>query len=64
MRYQIDMEALVLDYAIIPDEDNQDGMGVHALQEHRRLTRSIERVLPTLEGRVICARYAQLNATE
>ena len=56
MRYQIDREALVLDYAIIPDEDGHHETGlqgmdeVHALREHRRLTRSIEYVLPTLEG--------------
>ena len=56
MRYQIDREALVLDYAIIPDDDNHHETGlhgmdeVHALREHRRLTRSIECVLPTLEG--------------
>lgn len=55
MRYQIDREALVLDYAIIPDEDHHEtglhGMDeVHALREHRRLTRSIECVLPALEG--------------
>jgi len=56
MRYQIDREALVLDYAVIPNEDdhhetNLQGMDeVHALREHRRLTRSVECVLPTLEG--------------
>lgn len=56
MRYQIDREALVLDYAVIPDEDdhhetNLQGMDeVLALREHRRLTRSVECVLPTLEG--------------
>lgn len=55
MRYQIDREALVLDYAIIPEDDHHEtglhGMDeVHALREYRRLTRSIECVLPTLEG--------------
>jgi len=56
MRYQIDREALVLDYAIIPDDDDHHETGlqgmdeVHALREHRRLTRSIECVLPALEG--------------
>ena len=56
MRYQIDREALVLDYAVIPDEDDHHETGlqgmdeVHALREHRRLTRSIECVLPALEG--------------
>jgi hypothetical protein len=54
-RYQIDREALDLDYAIIPEDDHHEtglhGMDeVHALRELRRLTRSIECVLPTLEG--------------
>ncbi|KDR80862.1 hypothetical protein GALMADRAFT_1357807 [Galerina marginata CBS 339.88] len=59
VRYQIDREALTLDYAIIPDDEEHSihhelglqGMDeVHALREHRRLTRSIECVLPLLEG--------------
>ena len=56
VRYQIDREALTIDYAIIPDDDEHQELGlsgmdeVHALREHRRLTRSIECVLPSLEG--------------
>ena len=56
VRYQIDREALTLDYTIIPDDDEHHELGlhgmdeVHALREHRRLTRSIECVLPSLEG--------------
>lgn len=56
VRYQIDREALTLDYAIIPDDEEHHEHGlhgmdeVHALREHRRLTRSIECVLPSLEG--------------
>ncbi|KAJ3511182.1 hypothetical protein NLJ89_g4249 [Agrocybe chaxingu] len=56
VRYQIDREALTLDYAIIPDDEEHHELGLqgmdelHALREHRRLTRSIECVLPSLEG--------------
>ncbi|KAF9528945.1 hypothetical protein CPB83DRAFT_290911 [Crepidotus variabilis] len=56
VRYQIDREALTLEYAIIPEDDDHhdfvlQGMDeVHALREQRRLTRSIECVLPMLEG--------------
>ena len=56
VRYQIDREALTIDYAIIPDDEEHPELGlsgmaeVHALREHRRLTRSIECVLPSLEG--------------
>ena len=56
VRFQIDREALTVDYAIIPDDEEHHELGrsgmdeVHALREHRRLTRSIECVLPSLEG--------------
>ncbi|KAF9454468.1 hypothetical protein P691DRAFT_797224 [Macrolepiota fuliginosa MF-IS2] len=58
IRYQIDREALTVEYAIIPEEDEHttpseqiQGMEeVHSLREQRRLTRSIECVLPYLEG--------------
>jgi hypothetical protein len=58
IRYQIDREALSVEYAIIPEEDEHtmpieqvEGMEeVHSLREQRRLTRSIECVLPSLEG--------------
>jgi hypothetical protein len=58
IRFQVDREALTIDYAIIPEDDelpplNERGQGmdeVHALREQRRLTRSIECVLPSSEG--------------
>jgi hypothetical protein len=58
IRFQIDREALTIDYAIIPEDDEVmaqhehiQGMDeVHALREQRRLTRSIECVLPSSEG--------------
>ncbi|KAJ6624851.1 hypothetical protein B0H10DRAFT_2004419 [Mycena sp. CBHHK59/15] len=58
IRFQIDREALTVDYAIIPEEEDhgastENGHGIdelHALREQRRLTRSIECVLPSGEG--------------
>ncbi|KAJ7708750.1 hypothetical protein B0H17DRAFT_1030752 [Mycena rosella] len=55
IRFQIDREALTVDYAIIPEEEEHSvsGQGIdelHALREQRRLTRSIECVLPSGEG--------------
>lgn len=58
IRYQIDREALNVEYSIIPEEDEhtmpieqQQGMEeLHSLREQRRLTRSIECVLPSLVG--------------
>jgi len=57
VRFQIDREALSIDYAIIPDDDGhappEVAQGLDELQfirEQRRLTRSIECVLPSLEG--------------
>lgn len=56
VRYQIDREALTLEYVIIPDDEDHHDFGVqgmdevHALREHRRLTRSIECLLPMMEG--------------
>lgn len=59
VRYQLDREALSIDYSIIPDDEDHSihhelglqGMDeVHALREHRRLTRSIECVLPSFSG--------------
>lgn len=59
VRYQLDREALSVDYSIIPDDEDHSthhelglqGMDeVHALREHRRLTRSIECVLPSSAG--------------
>ncbi|KAJ7156846.1 hypothetical protein C8R43DRAFT_997401 [Mycena crocata] len=55
IRFQIDREALTIDYAIIPEEEDHSASGqgideLHALREQRRLTRSIECVLPSGEG--------------
>jgi hypothetical protein len=47
-RFQIDREALTLDYAIIPEEDAPSDL--ESLREHRRLTRSVEFVLPASQG--------------
>ncbi|KAG6884396.1 hypothetical protein C0993_011592 [Termitomyces sp. T159_Od127] len=56
LRYQIDREALTIEYAIVPEDDatmsdDVQGMNdVYMLRENRRLTRSIEFVLPSSEG--------------
>ncbi|KAJ7089769.1 hypothetical protein B0H15DRAFT_1022009 [Mycena belliarum] len=55
IRFQIDREALTIDYAIIPEEEENPASGegideLHALREQRRLKRSIECVLPSGEG--------------
>ncbi|KAF4610444.1 hypothetical protein D9613_007202 [Agrocybe pediades] len=57
IRYQLDREALTVDYAVIPNDEEHNmhqEMGMeemhHAVREYRRLTRSIECVLPSLEG--------------
>jgi hypothetical protein len=58
IRFEIDREALTLEYSIIPEDgehttpnEKLHGMDeVHALREQRRLTRSIECVLPSTEG--------------
>ncbi|KAF5379410.1 hypothetical protein D9615_006499 [Tricholomella constricta] len=58
IRFQVDREALTIDYSIIPEDDDHSmqtegaqGMAeVHANREHRRLTRSVECVLPSSEG--------------
>ncbi|KAJ7230566.1 hypothetical protein GGX14DRAFT_411447 [Mycena pura] len=55
IRFQIDREALTIDYAIIPEEDEHaaSGQGIdelHALREQRRLKRSIECILPAGQG--------------
>ncbi|KAJ7626295.1 hypothetical protein DFH06DRAFT_1058338 [Mycena polygramma] len=55
IRFQNDREALTIDYAIIPEEDEhaptEQGLDeLHALREQRRLKRSIECVLPSGEG--------------
>ena len=59
IRYQLDREALTVDYTIFPDDedhstDNSAGLQgmdeVHALRENRRLTRTVECILPSLNG--------------
>jgi hypothetical protein len=60
VRFQIDREALTVDYSIIPedvvhspnpsDTNTQVSDELHIIREQRRLTRSIECVLPSLEG--------------
>lgn len=57
IRYQIDRAALTIDYSIIPEDDdhstNEQGQGMDELQavrENRRLTRSVECILPSIEG--------------
>ncbi|KAJ7623607.1 hypothetical protein FB45DRAFT_926218 [Roridomyces roridus] len=55
VRFQLDREALTVDYAIIPEDEEHPASGqgideLHAIREQRRLTRSIECVLPSGEG--------------
>ncbi|KAG6811308.1 hypothetical protein H0H92_008065 [Tricholoma furcatifolium] len=56
LRFQVDREALTIDYSIIPEDESTPAEGihgmkdVHALREYRRLTRSIECILPSSEG--------------
>ncbi|KAI0028937.1 hypothetical protein K488DRAFT_89263, partial [Vararia minispora EC-137] len=58
-RFDVDRESLTLDYAIIPEDDEFHGRSpkgntgledLHALREHRRLTRSVEFSIPITEG--------------
>ena len=60
IRYQLDRETLTVNYTIIPDDEDHttpdSGTGlqgmeeVHALRENRRLMRTLECVLPSLNG--------------
>ncbi|KAH9941967.1 hypothetical protein B0H21DRAFT_824300 [Amylocystis lapponica] len=58
VRFELDREALTLDYSIVPeDEDHpaphtpEQGLDdLHAIREHRRLTRAVECSLPTSDG--------------
>lgn len=57
VRFQADREALTIEYAVVPDDDEQQPHGelhgmddVRALREQRRLTRSVECLLPCSEG--------------
>ncbi|PFH50939.1 hypothetical protein AMATHDRAFT_60111 [Amanita thiersii Skay4041] len=44
VRYQVDREALTVDYGLVPSEDQQDH------QQRLRMTSLVEYVLPSLEG--------------
>ncbi|EDR13899.1 uncharacterized protein LACBIDRAFT_305084 [Laccaria bicolor S238N-H82] len=59
VRYQVDREALTVDYSILPDDEDHLGVTpeqmhgvdeVQVIREQRRLTRSVECILPSLEG--------------
>ncbi|KAL4263605.1 START domain-containing protein [Pleurotus pulmonarius] len=54
MRFQVDREALTIEYAIVPeDEQTAPPQGLdelHAAREQRRLTRSLECILPSSDG--------------
>ena len=61
VRFQNDREALTVDYSIVPEDDEhakqlhtlpgeQGVEELHAIREHRRLTRSVEFALPSGEG--------------
>ncbi|KZP28639.1 hypothetical protein FIBSPDRAFT_947466 [Athelia psychrophila] len=58
-RFQIDRQALTIDYAIHPDEEDAASLNtegkqgldeLHTAREQKRLTRTIECVLPSSEG--------------
>ncbi|GBE89456.1 hypothetical protein SCP_1601180 [Sparassis crispa] len=57
IRFALDREALTLDYAIVPEDEehavhtSEQGLEeLHAIREHRRLTRAIECALPASAG--------------
>ncbi|KAG6836502.1 hypothetical protein H0H93_007431 [Arthromyces matolae] len=55
LRFQIDRQALTIDYSIVPDDDpgldnDTQVKDVQVVREHRRLTRAIECLLPLSEG--------------
>ncbi|THH03334.1 hypothetical protein EW146_g10462, partial [Bondarzewia mesenterica] len=61
VRFETDREALTLDYSIIPEDDDRGGHPpdpetsqgldeLHAIREHRRLTRTVEFSIPFSEG--------------
>lgn len=61
IHFQTDREALTVDYAIVPEDDDaakqahaattEQGIEeLHAIREHRRLTRTVEWALPAGEG--------------
>ncbi|KAF9224120.1 hypothetical protein BS17DRAFT_780500 [Gyrodon lividus] len=56
MMFQLDRQALTVEYSVHPEEEGSEENGttnthnLDELREHRRLTRSIEYLLPALEG--------------
>lgn len=57
VRFATDREALTVEYSIVPEEEDhhihtsdQGLEELHAIREHRRLTRAIECALPSSEG--------------
>jgi hypothetical protein len=59
IRYPLDRETLTVDYTIFPDGEDHSRDGgaglqgmdeVHVLRENQRLTRTLECVLPSLNG--------------
>jgi len=50
VRFQIDREALTVEYSIIPEDDHHPSEDLNEMREHKRLTRSVEFVLPAAEG--------------
>ncbi|KAL4251581.1 START domain-containing protein [Abortiporus biennis] len=56
VRFQIDRDALTVEYSIVPEDEehthsSEQGLEeLHTVREHRRLTRSIECTLPAAEG--------------
>jgi hypothetical protein len=50
IRFQIDREALTVDYAIIPEDEHHPSEDLNDIREHKRLTRAVEFVLPAAEG--------------
>ena len=54
VRFQLDRQALTVEYLVHPEEDGGEESNsiknLDELREHRRLTRSIEFLLPTSEG--------------
>ncbi|KAJ3918713.1 hypothetical protein F5877DRAFT_42008 [Lentinula edodes] len=55
IRFQIDREALTIEYSVIPEDDSHTDQSrgfedLLVLRDQRRLTRAIECVLPSVEG--------------
>lgn len=58
IRFDVDREALTVDYSIVPEEEDHgtqstdlsQSLDLHSLKEHRRLVRAIECALPASQG--------------